>query len=332
MKAMLLRKPAPVETSPLEMAELPLPAPGPGEIRIQVRACGICHTDLHIVEGELTLPRLPVVPGHQIVGIVDARGKGVSRFREGDRVGVPWLGSTCGRCIFCQQGNENLCDQARFTGYHADGGYAQYALAREAFALALPGPFPDVAAAPLLCAGVIGFRAFRLSGVRRGERLGLYGFGASAHIVIQVAIHKGCQVYVFTRGEEHRQLARRLGAVWAGGAEDDPGARMESSIIFAPAGGLVPEALRLLRKGGSLILAGIYMSPIPVMDYQLLYQERSIRSVANSTRQDAQELLRLAAEIPLHTEVEEFPLAEANRALQLLKQGRIRGAGVLRIP
>jgi len=328
---MLLKNPRPIEENPLELREFPLPAPGPGEIRLQVRACGLCRTDLHTVEGELRLPKLPVIPGHQIVGVVESAGKNVTRFREGDRVGVPWLNSTCGSCDFCRRGNENLCDYARFTGYHVDGGYAQYTVVSDAFAYPMPPAFSDIEAAPLLCAGVIGFRALRLSEVRPGECLGLYGFGASAHIVIQVARHWGCEVYVFTRGEEHRQLARQLGAAWAGQAGDDPPGKLDSAIIFAPAGRLVLHALRVLRKGGTLALAGIYMSPIPEIDYALLYQERTIRSIANSTRQDALDMLRVAADLPIRTEVQVFPLEEANRALQLLKQGKIRGAGVLEI-
>ncbi|MFQ6078517.1 MAG: zinc-dependent alcohol dehydrogenase family protein, partial [Thermodesulfobacteriota bacterium] len=318
MKAMLLRKARLIEENPLQAAELPVPMPGPEEILIQVRACGICHTDLHTVEGELPLPKLPLVPGHQIVGVVASRGEHAARFREGDRVGVPWLYSTCGNCAFCRHGNENLCESARFTGYHVDGGYGQYMVVSEAFAYPVPDGFSDAGAAPLLCAGVIGFRALRLSEVLSGERLGLYGFGASAHITIQVAIHWDCEVYVFTRSEEHRELARQLGAAWVGRAEDDPPDKVNSAIIFAPAGRLVPEALRVLEKGGTIALAGIYMSPIPEMNYDLIYHERTVRSVANSTRQDAEDLLHLAAEIPIKTEVQVFPLEEANCALQLL--------------
>jgi propanol-preferring alcohol dehydrogenase len=332
MKAMLLRKPRPAEQDPLALVELPAPSPGPTEIRIQIRACGVCHTDLHTVEGDLPLPRLPLIPGHEIIGVVESLGEKATRFRLGERVGVPWLYSACGECTYCLRGNENLCEKARFTGYHVDGGYAQYIVVNEAFAYPIPAAFADFEAAPLMCAGVIGFRALRLSGIRPGERLGLYGFGASAHIAIQIAIHWGCEVYVFTRSEEHRQLARQLGAAWTGGAEEEPPARVNSSIIFAPAGHLVPEALRVLDKGGTLALGGIYMSTIPAMDYNLLYQERAVRSVANSTRQDAEDLLRVAAEIPVRTEVQVFPLEEANHALQLLKESIIQGAGVLEIP
>lgn len=329
MKAMRLSKTQPVEQSPLELLDLPPPVPGPGEVRLRVEACGICRTDLHIIEGDLPLPTLPLVPGHQVVGVVDQIGIGVSRFREGDRLGVPWLYSTCGTCEFCQRGQENLCDAGRFTGYHVDGGYAEFVVAPAAFVHPLPEGFSPPEAAPLLCAGVIGFRALRLSEVKEGERLGLYGFGGSAHIAIQVAVHWGCEVYVFTRSEEHRALAQQLGARWVGQAEDDPPGRLDSAIIFAPVGRLVLKALQVLRKGGTVSIAGIAMSPIPELAYPLLYQERTVRSVANSTRQDVLDLLRLAAEIPIRTEIHRFTLQEANHALQLLKQSRFRGAGVL---
>lgn len=332
MKAMLLNRPRPVAESPLALVEMVPPLPGPGEIQIRVEACGVCHTDLHTVEGELPLPQLPLIPGHQIVGTVTAAGAGAGRFRPGEQVGVPWLYATCGACSFCQQGRENLCAAARFTGYHVNGGYAEYVVAPEAFAFPLPAGFSAVEMAPLLCAGIIGFRALRLSEVRPGQRLGLYGFGASAHIAIQIARHWGCEVYVFTRSPEHRALAQKLGAVWVGGAEDTPPKLYHSAIIFAPAGRLVGDALKSLEKGGTIALAGIYMSPIPEIDYRWLYQERGIRSVANSTRQDAQDLLRLAEEIPIRTEVEVFPLEEANHVLRLLKESRLRGAGVLSVP
>ncbi len=329
MRAMLLEKPRPAEENPLRLAELPLPDPAPGEIRVRVCACGVCHTDLHIVEGDLPLPKLPVVPGHQIVGTVDALGAGVNEFRMGERVGVPWLSWTCGECAYCLKGLENLCERARFTGFHEDGGYAEAMVAPAAFAYALPGNFSDLDAAPLLCAGVIGYRALKLSNLQPGDRLGLYGFGASAHIVIQIARHWQCEVCVFTRAESHRQLARQLGAVWKGTAREQPPAPLDASIIFAPAGKLVPDALRALRKGGTLALAGITMSPLPEMEYQLLYHERILRSVANSTREDARSLLRLAAEIPVRTQIEPFQLPEANHALQNLKGSTIHGAGVL---
>ena len=329
MKAMLLREPKAVEQRPLELTDLPLPDPGPGEVRLSVRVCGICHTDLHTVEGDLALPKPPVVPGHQVVGEVVARGEGATRFAEGQRVGVPWLHRTCGKCEFCQRGLENLCEDAQFTGLHADGGYAEAMVVHQDFAYPMPEGFSDAEAAPLLCAGIIGYRALRLSEVRPGQRLGLYGFGASAHVTIQVARHWGCEVFVFTRSEGHRRLARELGAVWVGGAQDSPPAKVHSSIIFAPAGWLVPEALRVLERGGTLALAGVTMTPIPELDYDLLYWERTVRSVANFTRQDAQELLQVAAEIPIHTTVQTFPLEEANEALLALKRSEIDGAGVL---
>jgi alcohol dehydrogenase, propanol-preferring len=332
MRAMVLESPRAAEQNPLELRDVPMPEPGAGEVRVRIAACGVCHTDLHIVEGELQLPKLPLVPGHQIVGVVDAVGPGARAFREGDRVGIPWLNWTDGECRYCRSGLENLCERARFTGFHADGGYAEATVINEAFAYALPQSFPDLQAAPLLCAGIIGYRSLRLSGVKSGERLGLYGFGASAHIVAQLARHLGCEVYVFTRSEEHRRLARELGAAWAGSAEDEAPKKVDGAIIFAPAGRLVPMALRSTRPGGTVAMAGITMSPIPEMDYDsLLYHERVLRSVANSTREDARELLRLAAEIPVRTEVQSFKLEEANLALQSLKHSKIRGAGVLLI-
>lgn len=297
-----------------------------------MQVCGVCHTDLHTVEGDLPLLRSPLVPGHQIVGVVEAVGSGVRSFREGDRVGIPWLYSTCGECAYCRKGLENLCERARFSGYHVDGGYAEAVVVSEAYACPLPETFSDQQVAPLLCAGIVGYRSLRLSTAQSGDRLGLYGFGASAHIILQVARHMGCEVYVFTRTEAHRQLARRLGAAWVGGAKDEPPQRLDAVIIFAPAGPLVLDALRVLRKGGTVALAGIHMSPIPEIDYDsLLYHERIVRSVANATRQDGRDFLRLAAEIPVRTEVEIFSLEEANQALQAMKQSRIHGAGVLKI-
>jgi len=328
---MRLDYPRPVEDSPLHLEELPTPTPGPGEIRVRVRCCGLCHTDLHTVEGDLQLPRLPVVPGHQIVGIVDSLGPGTSIFKEGDRVGIPWLHSTDNQCDYCRRGLENLCDHAQFTGYHVDGGYAEYTVVHENYAYRIPEVFSDENAAPLLCAGIIGYRSYRLSGVRPGKRLGLYGFGASAHLVLQFARHQGCEVYVFTRTAIHRELAQRLAAAWVGSAEDTPPQPLDAAIIFAPAGALIPQALRVLRKAGTLALAGITMSSIPSMDYSLLYQERVIRSVANSTRQDAREFLQLAAQVPLQTDVEIFELEQANQALQALKKSGIKAAGVLRM-
>jgi alcohol dehydrogenase, propanol-preferring len=330
MRAMVLDQPRPADESPLHLREIPLPDPRAREIRVRVRCCGVCRTDLHLVEGDLKLPKLPVVPGHQIVGVVDATGTGVTLFREGDRIGVPWLYETDGQCGYCTRGQENLCDNGRFTGYHVDGGYADAMMVREDFAYSLPGQFDDKHAAPLLCAGVIGYRSFRLSNARPGDRLGMYGFGGSAHIVLQIARHLGIEVLVFTRSPAHRELARRLGAAWAGPAEELP-EPLDSAIIFAPAGSLVPVALRALRKGGTVALAGISMTQIPALDYDLLYHEHVLRSAANSTRDDVRECLRLAAEVPVKTEVQMFPLEQANQALQALKHSRIDGAAVLRV-
>ncbi|MGC2196538.1 MAG: zinc-dependent alcohol dehydrogenase family protein [Terriglobales bacterium] len=331
MRALLLDSPRPADSAPLRLTDLPAPEPGHGEVRIRIRCCAVCRTDLHIVEGDLPLPRLPIVPGHQIVGFVDALGGGVHTLKAGDRVGIPWLCSTDGTCSYCQGQNENLCEQARFTGYHVDGGYAEYCIVREGFAHPIPAVFSDEHAAPLLCAGVIGFRAYRLSGAGKGYRLGLYGFGSSAHLVLQLARYQGCDVYVFTRGRAHRELAEQLGAVWTGAAEDTPPHPLDASIIFAPAGALVPQALRVIRKAGTLALAGITMSQIPALDYGLLYHERVVRSVANSTREDCRDFLRVAAEIPIRPRIQIYPLADANRALQDLKHSRLEGAGVLQL-
>jgi propanol-preferring alcohol dehydrogenase len=331
MRSMILERPAPIDTSPLLLRDVPDPAPGSHELRIKIRACAVCHTDLHIAEGDLPLPKLPVIPGHQIVGLIDAVGPGVHRYKEGDRVGVPWLYSTDGTCPNCRRGDENLCDRGHFTGYHVDGGYADFCLVHEDFAHPVPAAFSDDHAAPLLCAGIIGYRAYRLSNLPPNARLGLYGFGASAHLILQLARHQGHEVYVFTRTPGHRALAEKLGAVWTGSADDSPPHPLDGSIIFAPAGSLVPKALRVLRKAGTLALAGITMSPIPELDYSLLYQERIVRSVANSTRQDCREFLQLAAEVPIHTEIRLYELAQANQALSDLKHSRFEGAAVLRL-
>jgi propanol-preferring alcohol dehydrogenase len=329
---MLLRKAKPAEERPLEMVDLPLPQPGPGEVRLHVRACGVCRTDLHTVEGDLDLPKLPLVPGHQIVGVVESAGAGAARFELGQRVGAAWLHKTCGVCEFCQRGLENLCQDAQFTGLHADGGYAEAVVVPQDFAYSIPDRFTDIAAAPLLCAGIIGYRALKLSQIKPGQRLGMYGFGGSAHVTIQVARHWGCEVYAFTRSAGHQELARELGAAWVGRAEDTPPAKLHGAVIFAPAGKLVTEALRVLERGGTVALAGVTMSPIPEIDYdRLLYWERGVRSVANFTRQDAQELLQVAAEIPIETSVQTFPLEEANEALLALKRSQIDGTGVLMI-
>ena len=329
MKACILRAPAPVNTNPLEYTDVPDPKPGPGQILVRVKMCGVCRTDLHVVEGELPQRKSPVIPGHQVVGIVERLGEGASRFRVADRVGIPWLHSTDQTCEYCRAGKENLCDGPTFTGWTVDGGYAQCALAPEEFVYRIPDSFADDQAAPLLCAGIIGFRCLRLSGIQKGGRLAFYGFGAAAHVAIQVARHWGVEVYAPTRGRKHQQLALELGAVWAGEAADAPPARLDAAVIFAPAGELVPPALKALKKGGVLVLGGIHMSPIPSFDYNLLYQERMIRSVANNTREDGEDFLRMAAEIPVRTTVTVYPLGDANRALNDLKSDRVNGAAVL---
>lgn len=329
MKAMHLKQPMPVDQSPLDLVDLPKPCPGPDEVRIKVSACGVCHTDLHTVEGDLSLPRLPLIPGHEVIGIVDEMGSQTSRFRIGDRVGAAWLYSSDRTCRFCRKGLENLCEEQRFTGLHVDGGYAEFMIAKEDFIYPIPPVFTDENAAPLMCAGVIGYRSFRLSEVRPGGRLGLFGFGASAHLVIQIAEALGCEVYVFTRSEEHRRLARELGSVWEGSAKDDPPHKLDSAITFAPAGWIVKEALRVLDKNGTLAINAIHMSPIPEMDYELVYHEKKVRSVANVTREDAEEFLRIAGAVPLRTEVEVFHLKQANEVLMMLKNSEINGAAVL---
>ena len=316
---------------PLKAAELPQPEPGPGQVLVAVSACGVCRTDLHIVDGELPEPKLPLVPGHQIVGTVSGTVPGAERFRPGDRVGVPWLGWTCGECRYCTTSRENLCDRARFTGYTLDGGYAEFAVCDERFCTLIPEGYPDLQAAPLLCAGLIGYRALRMAG--DAERLGLYGFGASAHIVCQVARHEGRRVFAFTRAEDEaaRSLALELGAVWAGDALGPSPEELDAAIIFAPAGDLVPVALRAVAKGGFVVCAGIHMTDIPAFPYEILWGERVLRSVANLTRLDAEEFLALAPSVPIHMEVETFPLVEANDVLARLRAGHVRGAAVLAV-
>ncbi len=327
MHAMVLRKKA---AGRLEAADLPLPQPGPGQIRVRVAACGICRTDLHVVDGDLTDPKLPIVPGHEIVGTVDALGDGVVAFAAGQRVGVPWLGFSCGTCDYCAAGRENLCGAARYTGYQIDGGYADYCLADARYAFALPVGYSDSEAAPLLCAGLIGHRAYRMTG--EGRRLGVYGFGAAAHIMIQVALWEGREVYGFTRpGDvEAQAFARDLGAVWAGASGEEPPQPLDAAVIFAPVGELVPEALKRTARGGIVVCAGIHMSDIPSFPYRILWEERQIRSVANLTRRDAEEFLALAPRVPVRTHTRDYPLAEANRALDDLRKGRLKGAAVLR--
>jgi propanol-preferring alcohol dehydrogenase len=329
---MVLTSPAPVGSDRLELRELPVPAPGPGQLLLKVLANAVCRTDLHVIEGDLAEPKLPLVPGHQIVGTVETLGEGVSGVAVGDRIGVPWLGDVCGRCVYCRSGHENLCDSPAFTGYQLDGGYAEYAVARADFSFPLPGDYRDVDVAPLLCAGLIGYRALRLARVEAlagAGRVGLFGFGASAHIVIQVARHLGHDVYVHTRGEERQRFALELGAVWAGGADKLPPVKLDSAIIFAPVGELVPVALRAVRKDGVVVCAGIHMTPIPQLDYELLWGERMLRSVANLTRREGREFLELAPKVPVRAETEVFGLEQANEALDRLKEGSLRGAAVL---
>ncbi len=332
MKAMQLKNYGFIEEEPLELVDISTPDPEKGEILIRVNICSVCHTDLHTVEGELPEVKLPVIPGHQIVGTVEKLGKGAARFIKGDRVGVAWLYSTCGKCSYCRNDKENLCENARFTGYSADGGYAEYMVIPEKFAYRIPEIFSDEEAAPLLCAGIIGYRALRLSQIKPGQRLGLYGFGASAHVAIQVAVHWGCEVYVFSRSKDHRAHAEKLGAVWTGTSKENPPEKLDSSINFTPAGDTVLDGLRHLDKGGIHTLAGIYMSPIPEMDYtEYLYHERTLRSVANATRGDGEELLKIAGEIPIRTTTQAFPLEDANKVLKLVKNSKIDGAAILKL-
>lgn len=334
MKAWLLNNTGTVSSKPLVVTEVPVPEPRDDEVLIQVRACGICRTDLHVVEGELPMRRSPLIPGHQIVGRVVSWGALVQGFSVGDRVGVAWLNRTCGKCGFCRSGRENLCEHASFTGWTTDGGYAEFAVAPAAFTYALPQNFDDVEAAPLLCAGIIGYRCLRLSGISdwKGAKLGLYGFGAAAHIAIQIARARGAEVYVCTRDRErHQALAHELGATWVGDTFADAPVKLDASIIFAPAGELVPIALKAIGKGGTVVLGGIHMSPIPSFDYSLIYGERVVRSVANNTREDGREFLLEAATIPVRTHTRTFPFDQANEVLIALKNDSIRGAGVLMI-
>ncbi len=331
MRAMVLHDQKPIEESPLVLEDWPVPEPGPGQVRLRIHACGVCHTDLHIVEGDLPLHKRPVIVGHQIVGTVDKVGPGVTVPAVGTRVGVPWVHKTCGECEFCRAGQENLCTNPLFTGWDVDGGFTEYTLAPADFVFSIPEGVDDVHAAPLLCAGIVGYRTLKLSELKPGQRLGIYGFGASAHIVIQVARHWGCEVYVFTRSEEHKRHARELGAAWVGEAQDTPPKKIHAAVIYAPAGWIVKEALRVLERGGTISIGGIYMTPIPELPYDLLYWERTVRNTANATREDARELLALAAEIPIHTDVQVFPLEEANEALRRLKHSELKGSAVLKI-
>ncbi len=330
MRAMVLDRIAPVVERPLRLLELPDPEPGPGEIRVRVRTCGVCRTDLHVIEGDLPEHTLPIIPGHQVVGEVDSLGPGARAFAPGDRVGIAWLRGTCGDCVYCRRGNENLCPDSRYTGYHEHGGYAELAVVREDFAYPIPDGFDVLQAAPLLCAGIIGYRALQRADVPAGGRLALYGFGSSASVVIQIALHRGHEVHVVTRGESHRRLARDMGAQWVGGPGESPPVEMDSAIIFAPAGEIVPDALASLGKGGTVAMAGIYMTPVPELDYEAhLFHEKNLRSVESNTREDGRGLLREAAEVPVRARVTPFPLEEANEALVHLKNDEIDGSAVL---
>ncbi len=328
MRAMVLDAPG----LPLVCREVPVPRPGPDQVLIKVRACGVCRTDLHVVDGDLKDAKLPIIPGHEIVGTVVQAGEKANGFREGDRIGVPWLGYTCGQCRFCRSGRENLCDRPKFTGYTLDGGYAEYAVADRRYCFPLPAGYSDAAAAPLLCAGLIGYRSYRMAG-EDALRLGIYGFGGAAHIIAQVAVHEGRSVYAFTRqgDEKAKNFARSLGAVWAGDSTEMPPEPLDAAVIFAPVGSLVPSALRAVVKGGVVVCGGIHMSDIPSFPYSILWEERTIRSVANLTREDGEALLAVAPKVPVRTEVEMFPLDQANEALARLRDGDLRGAAVLTI-
>jgi alcohol dehydrogenase, propanol-preferring len=324
---MLFEKPG----QPLRKTDLPVPKPGTGQLLIRVHACAVCRTDLHVVDGELMQPKLPLIPGHEIVGTIEEKSTEVERFEIGDRVGIPWLGWTCGECSYCQSGQENLCDQGRFTGYTIDGGYAEYTVADQRFCFPIPDSYSDAEAAPLLCAGLIGYRSLVKAG--ESKRLGIYGFGAAAHIVAQVAKYQKREIYAFTRSgdKEAAEFALRLGAVWAGGSNELPSVGLDAAIIFAPVGDLVPQALRAVNRGGVVVCGGIHMSDIPSFPYEILWEERSVCSVANLTRRDGEEFLTLAPKIPVRTEVQTFPLEEANEALARLRSGEVQGAAVLAV-
>jgi propanol-preferring alcohol dehydrogenase len=329
MRVLQLEVPRSIETAPLIEVERPIPQPKAGELLLRVQACGVCHTDLHIAEGDIHPPSLPIIPGHQVIGLVEAKGEGVQSWAVGDLAGIPWLYEACGTCEHCLRGDENLCVDAVFTGFHRDGGYAEWMIAKSDYALRIPNKLNPESAAPLLCAGIIGYRSLRQADLKHGERLGLVGFGASAHLAIQIARAWDCETYVFTRSAEHRQLARQLGAVWVGGAEDEAPQELDRAVIFAPVGELVPIMLAKLRPGGTLAINAIHMSPIPEMEYTLIYGERTLRSVANATYQDGVEFIELVVNIPIETTIKVYPLVEANRALKDLKESRINGAGVL---
>jgi len=329
MRAQQLLEPARVQRRPLRLADLPAPVPGPGDIAVRIAACAVCRTDLQIVEGDIAAHRLPIVPGHQVVGRVDAVGEGVTNWRIGDRAGVAWLASACGHCRHCLGGRENLCESAQFTGWDRDGGYAERIVVDADFALTLPDGFDDMAAAPLLCGGIIGYRALKVSGIEPGGRLGLYGFGASASLAIQVAVHWGCEVYVATRSEREQQRARQMGAAWAGGYDERPPKPLDAAVTFAPAGDVVVAALQSLDRGGTVAINAIHLDRVPEFPYERLWWERHLRSVANFTRKDAREFLELAAAIPIRTSIETFALEDANEALFRLRSGKLNGTAVL---
>jgi len=335
MRAMRLLEQRPAEERPLVLQNIPIPEPGDGQVRMQVLVCGACHTDLHTVEGDIHAPHLPVTPGHQVVGVIDALGPGLPEraggLKIGDRIGVPWLHSADQTCEYCHRGLENLCPNARFTGFHVDGGYAEYILARADYVLPLPPGIDDVQAAPLLCAGIVGYRSLKLADIQPGERVGLVGFGASAHLSIQVLKLWSCEVYVFTRAEEHRRHAQELGATWAGGVEDEPPHLLDRAVIFAPSGKLVPSMLAKLRPAGTLAINAIHTTPIPEMPYSLVYGERTLRSVANATYQDGLEFLRIASDNKIRSTVTLYPLEEAEQALLDMKHSRLNGEAVLRV-
>ena len=332
MRAMVVNTPAAIESSPLTLADLEKPVPGPGEILVRVTACGVCRTDLHVAEGDLAPKHRRIVPGHEVVGVVEQRGLGCSRYGLGARVGIAWLRETCGVCAWCRRGRENLCPNARFTGWDHDGGYAEFATVREDFAYAVPPNVPDAEIAPLLCAGIIGYRAIKRAEVRPGATVGLYGFGGSAHLAIQVLKYWGCRVFVMSRGGVHRELAQELGAAWIGEADERPPAPLDAAILFAPAGNLVLPALAALDRGGILAVAGIYLSPIPTLDYERhLFNEKELRSVTANTRADGDEFLKIAGEIPIRTHTIAMDLADANRALTMLKHDELKGAAVLSV-
>ncbi len=330
MRAMRLSRHQQAEDLPLSLEEVAIPTPAVGQVLLRVNACGVCHTDLHTVEGDIHPPTLPITPGHQVVGVIDQLGEGaMEKFKIGDRVGVPWLHHACGACAACRRGEENLCESASFTGFHVNGGFAEFMLAEAGYLLPIPNVIPDEEAAPLLCAGIIGYRSLHKADVSPGERVGLFGFGASAHLAIQVARHWDCEIYVFTRSESHRRHAEELGAIWVGSAEDQPPESLDRAVIFAPAGWIVPLALEKIRPGGTIAINAIHMSDIPQIPYALIYGERSLRSVANATYQDGLEFLKLAAEIPVRATIQAYSLEEGNQALLDMKHSRINGEGVL---